>query len=711
MAPKKAAAAQDTNEKHKHPLQAVLFADSWTNTFRPISLEHPKVLFPLANVPMLEYTLEFLASNGVEEVLIFCTGNSAAIEAFLSTSTTAQTVKTQIILSPSCLTAGDAIRELDRMQVVRSDPFILISGDVVSNMNLRGAVEAHEARRKKDSSSIMTMVFKEVQVHHNIRPLTDDLVVALDSRTHQLVLYETKHPSTATVFLSNAAFQDHRQISFRYDLMDAQIDICSPDVLVQFSDNFDYQDIRSDFVRNEAQNYEMGNKIHAHIIAKDFAARVHDPRTYSAITHAILQRWMYPLVPDNNLLGLYSTYSHQRHDIYKEKQVVLARTCTIQSTTILGEGTSVGAKTFVDKSAIGRNCKIGANVKILGSFLWDDVVVEDNVTIEGAILCNGAIVRHGATVNEGSLIAHGVVVGPNFAVPAHTKLTTVRCVAMDDGFSDDESDADKNDDGEGADEAWNPAHVGVGGVGRVWTVQDEGGMDSDLEDDEEATASRLEQLKLTLIGAPELVAKQRSRLASWDALSSSDDEETTVPFDDEDPLERFIRVVMDMVVSGDHGGDGVDNLFLEIKSYKFAQNRSFADCLAAILPGLCSLIPRANKSGMQILSLLKPKLEKWSGVVNKCIMGDVERVAIVEILAAYCLDPANAATYAGLFRFVLQIAYDLEWVTEDNIFEWEENEDAPGHPTLVDDPAVQEFLEWLRGDEDEEDDDDDDDDE
>ncbi len=39
----------------------------------------------------------------------------------------------------------------------------------------------------------------------------------------------------------------------------------------------------------------------------------------------------------------------------------------------------VGAKSVVDKSAIGRNCKIGANVKIINSFLWDDVVVEDNV--------------------------------------------------------------------------------------------------------------------------------------------------------------------------------------------------------------------------------------------------------------------------------------------------------------------------------------------
>lgn len=28
----------------------------------------PKVLLPLVNVPMLEYTIEFLAQNGVEEV-------------------------------------------------------------------------------------------------------------------------------------------------------------------------------------------------------------------------------------------------------------------------------------------------------------------------------------------------------------------------------------------------------------------------------------------------------------------------------------------------------------------------------------------------------------------------------------------------------------------------------------------------------------------
>lgn len=36
--------------------------------FRPITVEKPKVLLPLVNAPLLEYTLEWLALNQVEEV-------------------------------------------------------------------------------------------------------------------------------------------------------------------------------------------------------------------------------------------------------------------------------------------------------------------------------------------------------------------------------------------------------------------------------------------------------------------------------------------------------------------------------------------------------------------------------------------------------------------------------------------------------------------
>ena len=54
--------------KSDQKLQAIILADSFEKNFRPISLDRPKVLLPLVNAPMLNYTVEFLAQNGIEEV-------------------------------------------------------------------------------------------------------------------------------------------------------------------------------------------------------------------------------------------------------------------------------------------------------------------------------------------------------------------------------------------------------------------------------------------------------------------------------------------------------------------------------------------------------------------------------------------------------------------------------------------------------------------
>jgi translation initiation factor eIF-2B subunit epsilon len=71
MAPKtskKTGGSNIQDLKTEQPLQAILMADSFANAFRPLSFDKPKALLPLINVPMIEYTLEFLACNDVEEV-------------------------------------------------------------------------------------------------------------------------------------------------------------------------------------------------------------------------------------------------------------------------------------------------------------------------------------------------------------------------------------------------------------------------------------------------------------------------------------------------------------------------------------------------------------------------------------------------------------------------------------------------------------------
>ena len=43
------------------------------------------------------------------------------------------------------------------------------------------------------------------------------------------------------------------------------------------------QDIRRDFIVNEVTNYELGGHLYAWTLQGEYAARVHDPRTYHAI--------------------------------------------------------------------------------------------------------------------------------------------------------------------------------------------------------------------------------------------------------------------------------------------------------------------------------------------------------------------------------------------------------------------------------------------
>ena len=66
------------------PLQAVLITDSFERAFRPITIETPKSLIPVANIPMIEYVLEWLLSQQiVSEVFVIGTIHSAKIKGYL----------------------------------------------------------------------------------------------------------------------------------------------------------------------------------------------------------------------------------------------------------------------------------------------------------------------------------------------------------------------------------------------------------------------------------------------------------------------------------------------------------------------------------------------------------------------------------------------------------------------------------------------------
>ncbi|KAB1212650.1 putative translation initiation factor eIF-2B subunit epsilon [Morella rubra] len=492
--------SEDSEELARVPLQAILLADSFATKFRPITLERPKVLLPLVNVPMLNYTLAWLESAGVEEVIVFCCAHSKQVIDFLESSEwfSQPNFSVTMIESHHSVSAGDALRLIYERNVIHGD-FILISGDTVSNMPLTQVLQEHRERRKKDANAVMTMVIKRSKpspITRQSRLGTDELFMAIDPNTKQLLYYEDKADySKGVISLDKLLLVDNASISLHNDIQDCYIDICSPEVLSLFTDNFDYQHLRRHFVKGlllddvcvaptrplllakhsylmcghydgSSANWTcsllvlaflianswgihlfcqiMGYKIFTHEIHSSYAARIENFRSYDAISKDIIQRWTYPFVPDVKFCGNSAT-KLERQGMYRATEVVQSRSAEIGPFTVIGNGTTIGSNTKISNSVVGEMCTIGSNVSIEGSYIWNNVAIEDGCKLMHAIICDGVTVKSGAVLEPGVVLSFKVVIGQQFVVPSYSKVSLLQQPTKQD--SDEELEYADNSSG------------------------------------------------------------------------------------------------------------------------------------------------------------------------------------------------------------------------------------------------------------------------
>jgi translation initiation factor eIF-2B subunit epsilon len=72
--------------------------------------------------------MDFLAGAGVEHLFVVCVSDQ--VEAHVQEHIwTASTMQVTVVKDNFVTNAGDALRELDKQNLVQSDPFILMYGD------------------------------------------------------------------------------------------------------------------------------------------------------------------------------------------------------------------------------------------------------------------------------------------------------------------------------------------------------------------------------------------------------------------------------------------------------------------------------------------------------------------------------------------------------------------------------------------------------
>ncbi|OTA88404.1 hypothetical protein M434DRAFT_80375 [Hypoxylon sp. CO27-5] len=386
-------------------------------------------LLPLANTPLIEYSLEFLAMNGVQEVFIYCGNHHDQIERYVHDSRWSPTSRScpfsslEFIRVADARSIGDFLRDLDKRNIIGGD-FVLVHGDLVANISLEEALAAHRARREANRDSCMTMVLREAgEGEHNTKTKGITPAFIIDPNAKRCLHYEEIHPLQTDHYVTlDPTILENREAEARTDLIDAEIDICTPDVLALWSESFDYELPRANFLHGVLKDWELNGKmIHTEIVKEGYSARVRNLQMYDAISRDVLNGWTFPFAPECNLLPG-QTYQLYADNVYREDDVEIEDGSEVLD-SVLGKDTHIGSGSTVRNSVIGRNCKIGSNVRITDSFIWDDAAINDGAVVEHAIIAERGVVGKNAVVHEGSLVSFGVQLGDQTDVKSGTMLS------------------------------------------------------------------------------------------------------------------------------------------------------------------------------------------------------------------------------------------------------------------------------------------------
>lgn len=519
-------------------LQAIVITDSFNERFIPISLDKPRCLLPLVNLPLIEYVFECLAISGVEEVILFTRHQTELIREYIASSRWSKpnsVLQVTIVVNQEAESVGDVLRDIDSRAVIHGDFVLVNCADIVSNVNLSTILTEHRVRRRLlpgGQNFVMTIITMPANPGHRTRERCESGIWSIEPVSGELLAYEqmecesdvqiglqlsldTIHAAAATASSCSSALmlladsQDKEQskhhcqsskkknssaasaspnssnttslpsaahaiaksipkeVRVRFDLIDCGIDICSPHVLALFTENFDYDDLRRDFVKGVLTSDILGMRLAIHVLPQgSYAARVRSPRLYDAISRDIIERWVYPIVPESNLIEN-SPYLVKRNFTYQAPDILLSRDSLIKNGSVIGSGSSIGMfgsspptaprsehnlqtkqntptpptplshqqhqqhqqlnhhqqATTIEYSVLGKRCQIGVNVTIAGSYLWDDVKVSPGCHIKNSIISEGVTLLPNTKLESGCLVGSNVTLGPNVTISRSSRIT------------------------------------------------------------------------------------------------------------------------------------------------------------------------------------------------------------------------------------------------------------------------------------------------
>lgn len=558
---------------------------------------------------------------------------------------------------------GDAMRELDAKGMLRSD-FILMNFDIITNAKLIPSImKQHKENCKRDKDTAMTVVYKKISPGQRTG---NEILIATDKSTSRLLYYQRLHPTIKEnkfkfpidIFLNN------QEVELHHDLMDPQISICSITALPLFSDNFDYE-TRDQFIRGlvMGQELEIGSIYVAQLSNEQYAAKVSDWMAYHNISQDIINRWVYPLVPDMGICTLRQQYLFLKNNIYRSSATIIGRNCSLTNDVVLQSGCDIGDRSTLSNSVLGRNCKIGTNCNIKNSYIFDDTTIADDCKLENCIIGANVVIEKSCSIVSGSVISNDCEIEKESEISG--------CLIQSSAVEQDEYSSDEYE------------RIGKKAY-RIIEVKK-----SNLAEDSEDDIDELDEENYIKL-QPQTPNYESSAYSS-DSENDEDENEMQAPLEDAD---QFLVEVIESIKRGFNQKSNADFLILEINGSRYTYNIPFNEVNFLVVKASLSLPVVAEhtdplKGFKELYKYLgEPVLKNYikdEEAMHDCLSAIIESCEENEKLKPYVVK-------------IIHLLYNEDVLTEDAILTWHDNVDQEWVKR-----SLKTFIEWLEQESEEED--------
>ncbi|HEY5336071.1 MAG TPA: sugar phosphate nucleotidyltransferase, partial [Mycobacteriales bacterium] len=353
-------------------MRAVVMAGGEGTRLRPMTANQPKPLLPVVNKPIMEHVLRLVRRHGITETVVTVQFLAALVRNYFGDG---DELGMQLSYATEESPVGTAGSVKNAEEVLRDAPFVVISGDALTDIDLTDLIRFH-----REKGALVTVALKSVP-----DPLEFGIVITADDGRIERFL---EKPTWGQVFS---------------DTVNTGIYVMEPEVL-------------------------------DHVAANEQVDWSHD--VFPALLEAGLP--LYGYVADGYWedVGTHESYIRAQADVLNRQVDVDIDGFEVSPGVWIGEGAEVDADAVIKGPVfIGSYAKVeagaelreytvlGSNVIVKDGAFLHRAVIHDNVFIGSQTNLRGCVIGKNTDVMRAARIEEGVVVGDECVIEEEAFLS------------------------------------------------------------------------------------------------------------------------------------------------------------------------------------------------------------------------------------------------------------------------------------------------